>query len=180
VERMNEDGIRTLLITASPPDEALVAAKTVGIAPENVRAGMDTAAHGQVARAMRAAGFQVGVVGNVDSDQGSLQAADVSFGLVTSGSLGQRPCGVSLLRPGAGGVMAAFSIARQAFRVIRQNIVVSILVMLAGIPAALGQLPLHGAVLGMFLAVLLVGLNGLRVLPDPTVRVKVDSHGSAD
>jgi len=171
VDRMNQSGVRTVLITASPTEEAVLAAESVGISPENVRAGMDTDAHGQVARAMRAAGFQVGVVGNVESDQRSLQAADVSFGLVTEGTLGATPCAVSLLRPGAGGVMAAFSIARQAFRVIRQNIIVSVLVMLAGVPAAFGQLPLHAAVLGMFLAVLLVGLNGLRVLPNPTVRV---------
>ena len=140
-------------------------AQTLGIAPENVRCGIETDAHGEVARAMRAAGFQVGVVGNVDSDQPSLQAADVSFGLVAERQMGESQCAVSLLRPGSCGVLSAFSIARQAFRIIRQNLIASVIVMLAGVPAAFGLLPVQAAVLGMLIAVAVVGLNGLRVRP---------------
>jgi len=165
VHRLNQDGVRTLLVTSASAQESAVFAQTLGIAPENVRCGIETDAHGEVARAMRAAGFQVGVVGNVDSDQPSLQAADVSFGLVAEGQMGESQCAVSLLRPGSCGVLSAFSIARQAFRIIRQNLIASVIVMLAGVPAAFGLLPVQAAVLGMLIAVAVVGLNGLRVRP---------------
>ncbi len=163
VHRLNQEGVRTVLVTSASAQETAASAQTLGIEPENVRCGIETGAHGEVARAMRAAGFQVGVVGNVESDQPSLQAADVSFGLVAEGQMGELQCAVSLLRPGSGGVLSAFSIARQAFRIIRQNLIASVVVMLAGVPAAFGLLPVQAAVLGLLIAVAVVGLNGLRV-----------------
>ena len=155
--------VRPMLVTSGSTQSALKVARTVGIEGHDVRSGIDTAEHAQVVRVMRAAGFSVGVAGNSDSDQVSLAAADVAFALIPHGVLPEERYPVVLLRPGSGGIIHAVQVARRAFRVMRQNVAIGALAMLAAVPAGLGFFPSTAAVLGLLASVLVVGLNGLRI-----------------
>jgi cation transport ATPase len=151
-----------MLITASDAGAANRIATAVGIAPEDTRSGLDAADHTGAVRVLRAANYQVGVVGNSDSDQPSLGAAHVAFALISGGRLPAERYDVSLLRPGQAGLAKALDWASRTFRLIRYNISLSALVMLAAIPSAMGYVPVHLATALMLSSVAAVGLNGLR------------------
>lgn len=165
VGRARAAGLRPMLLTAGTANEAERVANAVGIKSDDVRAGIDAAEHGQAVRVLTAAGVTSAVVGNAGSDQPSLQAADVAFAIAEHGEVPSEPHEVILLRPGARGVITALDVAHATFRIIRQNLIASTLVMLAAVPAALGVLPPHAATGGLAFTVLMVGVNGLRNRP---------------
>ena len=162
VARVKREGIRPILVTAVGVAESLKVASTVGIIESDVRSNIDPAEQAEVVRVFRAAGVSVGVVGSRDADRAALAVSDVAFALIPDGRLPRERHAVSLLRPGAGGVITALDLSARAFRLLRQNLWVGATLMMGGIPAALGYLPPHGAVLGMLLTMLAVGVNGLR------------------
>lgn len=163
VRRVRQAGARPMMVSAGSVSEAARVAGLVGIDPADVRAGIDTAEHAEVVRVLRAAGRVVGVVGDSESAQPTLAAADVGFGLVADGAMPDDPWGVLVLRPGAGGVITAWDLAVRAFRTIRGNIAVAVASMLLSIPAALGLLPPLAALLVLLGTVAFVGANGLRI-----------------
>ena len=162
VAYLKSRAVLPMMVSASTREEACAVAAHTGIACEDVRADIDTAGHAEVVRTLKAAGYRVGLVGTAGTDQPSLEAADVGLATVPSGVLPAERHPVLLLRPGTGGVVTAFETARHAFRRMRQNLGLSVLVMLAAIPAALGFVPPQGAVLALLASVLVTGLNGLR------------------
>ena len=157
-------GIHPMLVDEGPERDACQTANQLGIPNDDVRAGLDASAQSEVVRALRAADYRVGMAADFATGAPALAAAHVAFALSTDRRIPEAHYEVVLLRPGSGGAVIAVDMARRAFARMRQNLATSGLVMLFGIPAAMGYLPPHGAVLCLLLSILLTGVNGLRGL----------------
>lgn len=162
VGRVRAAGVTPLLVTADAQQSATVLGASVGVQPANVRSAIDGAEHAQVVRVLRAAGHRTGAVGLADKDMPTLDAAHTAFAMVRRAAVPDTRHSVLLLRPGPGGLIAAFDAADRSTRVTRGNLVLSVLVMSAGVPAAMGYLPPLITVGALVASLLAVGLNGLR------------------
>jgi Cu+-exporting ATPase len=163
VASVQNAGLRPFLVSGGSTEEAVTLAQTIGIAPDDVRAEIDTTARSEVLRILQAAGHQVGVIADAQENQDALLEADVGFALIADGNLPAESHEFLLFRPGAGGVMLAFHLATECLRIIRQNILLSAATMSLSFAAMAGYVPTYGAVIGLLTSIGLVGANGLRL-----------------
>lgn len=108
------------------------------------------------------------MVGDGVNDAPVLRQADASASLVSSAPLARHQAGVLLLNDRLDGLVAAIATARQAMRIVRQGLGLSLVYNIVGVPlAALGWLSPWMAGLGMALSSLIVVLLALRAARVP-------------
>jgi Cu2+-exporting ATPase len=165
VARLQEMGIDVSLLSGDRDETVRHVAQTVGIAdhrgnarPEDKRARIaELQCHGAI----------VAMVGDGVNDAPSLAQANVSLSLGSAATLTQWTADVVVLGDDLPRIAEAINRARQAFRVIRQNLVWAFGYNLVAIPlAATGHLTPLAAALGMSASSLLVVVNALRLLRD--------------
>ncbi len=165
VAMLQEVGIEVSLLSGDRDEIVRNVAQTVGIAdhrgnarPEEKRA--------RIAELQRG-GAIVAMVGDGVNDAPSLAQADVSLSLGSAATLTQWTADIVVLGDDLPRIAEAIIRARQAFRVIRQNLVWAFGYNLVAIPmAATGHLTPLAAALGMSVSSLLVVGNALRLLRD--------------
>ncbi|MEC8024960.1 MAG: HAD-IC family P-type ATPase [Myxococcota bacterium] len=169
VQAIKKRGIRALILTSSSRGDVSRLATSVGLEPDDVRAGIDSENHAQAVRAIQGAGRRVGLVGQANEDRDALKQADVAIATYDAGAeilanSGNIDTDFSLLalRPGGNGVSAALALADVTHRRVRENFVMASLLMAGGLFAALGWLGPSSAVAVTLLSLYLVGTNGLR------------------
>ena len=179
VAMLQEMGIHVSLLSGDRDETVRHVAQTVGIAdhrgntrPEDKRA--------RIAQLQRD-GAIVAMVGDGVNDAPSLAQANVSLSLGSASALSQWTADVVVLGDDLPRIAEAITRARQAFRVIRQNLVWAFGYNLVAIPlAATGHLTPLAAALGMSASSLLVVGNALRLLHNgraPTVPTTSSSVG---
>ena len=161
---LKRSGVPVTLLTGDRPVPAAIVAEKVGI--EDVRAELSPQAKLKCIHDWRASGKKVAMVGDGINDAPSLTAADVSIGMGARGSdAALEQADIVLMHDKIENVEGAFQLSRRARSIIRQNIVISLGVILFLIVSALAEkINLTAGVIGHEGSTVVVILNGLRLL----------------
>jgi Zn2+/Cd2+-exporting ATPase len=164
IDFLKRCGASVTLLTGDRAGPAAMIAGQVGI--DDVRAELSPQAKLKCIHDWRAAGERVAMAGDGINDAPSLTAADVSIGMGVRGSdAALEQADVILMHDKIDNVEDAFRLSRQARAIIRQNIVISLGMVLFLIVSALAErINLTAGVIGHEGSTVLVILNGLRLL----------------
>jgi Cd2+/Zn2+-exporting ATPase len=161
---LKQQGIRVSLLTGDRASAARAIARAVGI--YDVHSSVSPEEKLQCVHRWRQEGRKVAMVGDGINDAPSLAAADVALGMGARGSdAALEQADVILMHDKIENVEDAWVLSRRARSVIRQNLVVSLGVVLLLVVSALAQkINLTLGVIGHEGSTVLVVLNGLRLL----------------
>ena len=164
IEFLKKSGLSVALLTGDRPEAAKAVAAQVGI--EDVRPNFTPEAKMQCIHQWRLQGKKVAMVGDGINDAPSLTAADVALGMGARGSdAALEQADVILMHDKIENVEQAVTLSRRARSVIRQNIVISLgVVLLLVTSALLEKINLTIGVIGHEGSTVLVILNGLLLL----------------
>jgi Cd2+/Zn2+-exporting ATPase len=164
IDFLKRCGLSVTLLTGDRVEPAAMVAERVGIT--DVRAELSPQAKLQCIHDWRASGKKVAMVGDGINDAPSLTAADVSIGMGARGSdAALEQADIVLMHDKIENVEEAFVLSRRARSVIRQNVVISLGVILFLIISALAEkINLTTGVIGHEGSTVVVILNGLRLL----------------
>ena len=161
---LKRSGAAVTLLTGDRAEPATMVADAVGIT--DVHAELSPQAKLKCIHDWRAAGKKVVMIGDGINDAPSLTAADVSIGMGARGSdAALEQADIILMHDKIENVEEAICLSRRARAVIRENIVISLGVILVLIVSALvGKIGLTVGVIGHEGSTVIVVLNGLRLL----------------
>jgi Cd2+/Zn2+-exporting ATPase len=164
IDFLKRSALPVTLLTGDRVGPAAMVAEQVGIT--DVRAELSPQAKLKCIHDLRASGKKVAMVGDGINDAPSLTAADVSIGMGARGSdAALEQADVVLMHDKIENVEGAFRLSRRARSIIRQNIVISLGVILFLIVSALAEkINLTAGVIGHEGSTVIVILNGLRLL----------------
>ena len=164
IDFLKRSGLSVALLTGDRVGPAAMVAEEVGIT--DVRAELSPQAKLQCIHDWRASGKKVAMVGDGINDAPSLTAADVSIGMGARGSdAALEQADIVLMHDKIENVEQAFVLSRRARSIIRQNMVLSLGVILLLMVSALAEkINLTAGVIGHEGSTVLVILNGLRLL----------------
>jgi Cd2+/Zn2+-exporting ATPase len=176
VDFLKDRGLSVALLTGDRSAPAQEVAKRVGI--EDVRADFNPQAKLQCIHDWRAVGKKVAMVGDGINDAPSLTAADVSIGMGTRGSdAALEQADVILMHDKIENIEQAVRLSRRARSIIRENIAISLCVILVLIVSALSEkINLTAGVIGHEGSTVVVILNGLRLLGGRKSEGSATSH----
>jgi Zn2+/Cd2+-exporting ATPase len=164
IDFLKRSAVSVTLVTGDRVEPAAIVAEQVGI--NDVRAELSPQAKLQCIHDWRASGKKVAMVGDGINDAPSLTAADVSIGMGARGSdAALEQADIVLMHDKIENVEEAFVLSRRARAIIRQNVVISLGVILFLIISALAEkINLTAGVIGHEGSTVVVILNGLRLL----------------
>ncbi|MCL4676381.1 MAG: cation-translocating P-type ATPase, partial [Pararhodobacter sp.] len=168
IARLHALGVtRVVMLTGDQRPAAEAIAKAVGV--DEVHAAMMPDDKLARIRAMRAEGQRVAMVGDGINDAPALAAADISIAMGASGSdIAIETADIALMTDDLGKIAEAMEISRATLRNMRQNLVIAVLTvfgLLIGVYT--GSIHMAGGMLVHQLSVLIVILNGMRLLRVP-------------
>ena len=139
VARLQELGIRTVMLTGDNQGSARAVAQDLGIT--EVRAEVLPGDKAAIVQALRAAGQVVAMVGDGINDAPALAAADVGIAMATGTDVAMETAGITLMRGDPRLVADAIDVSRRTYAKIKQNLWWAFGYNALGIPlAALGLL----------------------------------------
>ena len=164
ISYLKKAGVAVALMTGDRRAAAQAVAAQVGI--DDVRADVSPEEKLQAVHQWRREGKKVAMVGDGINDAPSLTAADVAIGMGARGSdAALEQADVILMHDKIENVEQAVRLSRRARAVIRQNIVISLGVILLLVTSALAEkIDLTTGVIGHEGSTVVVVLNGLRLL----------------
>jgi Cu+-exporting ATPase len=164
ITRMRALGLRPVLLTGDNPTVATAVAAEVGIAADDVVAGVLPAEKAAVVEGLQAEGAVVAMVGDGVNDAAALARADLGVAMGTGSDIAIEAGDVTLVRDDLRGVPDALRLARRTLRVIRGNLFWAFAYNVAALPlAALGLLNPMIAGATMALSSVFVVANSLRL-----------------
>jgi len=176
VEALHARGLRSVVLTGDRPEAAEHLKATLAV--QEVRAGLRPEEKLQYIVELAKEGKRAAMIGDGINDSPSLAAAHVGVAMGARGSdAALEQADLVLMHDRLENFLKAFDISVAARRIIRQNIAISlgVIVVLVGFALA-GHIPLTLGVMGHEGSTLLVVLNSLRLLwadhTEPTVRPK--------
>ena len=175
IERLNAEGIRAVLLTGDRAEVAQGLAVELGIA--EVHADQLPGEKLRVIEGLRKGGERVAMVGDGLNDAPALASADVGIAMNSGTNVAQAAAGITLLRPGLNGVLAARSIAVRTGATIRQNLALAFLYNALAVPVAAGVLiPLLGWRISPVWAAAAMALSSLSVIGNSlrSARARID------
>ncbi len=168
IDRLHALGVnRVVMLTGDQRPAAEAIAKAVGV--DEVHAAMMPDDKLERIRNMRAEGLRVAMVGDGINDAPALAAADISIAMGASGSdIAIETADIALMTDDLGKIAEAMEISRATLTNMRQNLVIAVLTvigLLFGVYT--GSIHMAGGMLVHQLSVLIVILNGMRLLRVP-------------
>ncbi len=164
LDKLRAGGVRTVMLTGDRRHAAETVAREIGI--DEVRSGLSPEGKVAAIQDFREQGRRIAMVGDGVNDAPCLAAADVSIAMGARGSdAALEQAEVILMHDRIENVLAAFRLSRRAKHIIRQNLAVSlgvVVVMAAG--SILGIVPLWLGVIAHEGSSVVVCLNALRLL----------------
>jgi len=164
IAALHRRGIRVTMLTGDRPQAAELVARELQL--DDVRAGLHPEDKVAAIRAWRDAGEIVAMVGDGTNDAPSLAAADVSIGMGLRGSDAVlEQADVILTQDKLERVLEAIDLSRRCRAIIRQNVGISLgVVIVLALSAIAALIPLPIGVLGHEGSTVIVVLNSLRLL----------------
>ena len=166
VRALQADGVRVQLLSGDDPMRAQRIASMLGLASDASAAtgGLNPAAKLAAVRAAQQRGDIVAMLGDGINDAPALAQADVSLAMGEGALVARTQADGVLVSNRLADVVRARVLAKQALRVVRQNLIWAAFYNAACVPLALlGWLPPWAAGLGMASSSLFVVLNSLRL-----------------
>ena len=162
--RLRAGGIRTVMLTGDRSHAAEAVARELGL--DEVQAGLTPEGKVAAIQAFREQGYKVAMVGDGVNDAPSLAAAYVSVAMGARGSdAALEQSEVILMNDRIDNFLAAERLSRRARRIIRQNLAVSLgVVVVMVLAAGAGIVPLTVGVFAHEGSTVVVCLNSLRLL----------------
>ena len=172
IEELQREGVTVTLLTGDRAAVAKDIAATLGIT--DVRAGLSPADKLECVHRWQAEGRKVAMVGDGINDAPSLTASDVALAMGARGSdAALEQADVVLMHDKLENVAKAVELSHRARAIIRQNLVISLGVVLILVTSALfNKITLSLGVIGHEGSTVVVVLNGLRLLRFGRPRVK--------
>ncbi|UYG09657.1 heavy metal translocating P-type ATPase [Halomonas sp. M4R1S46] len=163
VRRLQDDGLRVVMLTGDNAHTAAAIAAEVGI--DEFRADLlPEDKHAEIER-RQAAGEVVGMVGDGINDAPALARADVGFAIGQGTDVAIESAGITLMRGSLHGIADAIEISRATLTNIKQNLVGAFGYNALGIPIAAGALyPLTGTLLSPMIAGAAMSLSSITVV----------------
>ena len=134
VQRLQEIGIETVLLTGDNERTAASVAAQVGI--HRVKAGVLPGEKADEVRRLQAEGRHVGMVGDGVNDAPALAAADVGLAMGTGADVAMETAGVTLMRGDPLLIADAIEVSRATFNKIRQGLFWAFFYNVIGMPLA--------------------------------------------
>ncbi len=162
--KLLRQGLHVTMLTGDRPEAAARVARQVGL--KDFKAGLLPEDKVSAIRAWTARGEKVAMVGDGVNDAPSLAAAHVAIGMGLRGSDAVlEQADIVLMQDKLENVYTAYRISQKARQVIRQNLFISLGVIILLVLSALGGwIPLTMGVLGHEGSTVIVVLNSLRIL----------------
>lgn len=132
-------GIKTAIVTGDQQSAAIAVAIAVGIAPEDVFAGVSPDQKQSIISEIQARGEIVAMVGDGINDSPALATADVGIAMASGTDVAMEAADVVLMRPtDLMDIPAALHLTRSIFRRIRLNLAWACVYNMVGLPVAMG------------------------------------------
>ena len=171
VRDLSDMGLEVLMLTGDSPVSARHVASVLGMAEEQVRAGLLPADKEKVIDSLRRAGKCVAMVGDGVNDAPALSAADVGVAMGTGTDVAREAGDVVLVGSAPADLVETVRVARRARRIIMVNFVGTVVVDVVGmIAAGLGLLGPVAAALVHVVSESAFILNSARLVPRPARR----------
>ena len=162
VQRLQSQGVKTVLVTGDNRGSAELAAATLGIS--EVRFEVLPEDKAEIVAELKARGGRVAMVGDGINDAPALAAADVGIAMSTGTDVAMHAAGITLMRGDPALVADAIDISRRTYAKIRQNLFWAFAYNVIGIPlAAFGLLSPVVAGAAMALSSVSVVTNALML-----------------
>jgi Cd2+/Zn2+-exporting ATPase len=164
IRELEQQGIRVTMLTGDRQESAAVIAKELGL--DDYRAGLHPGDKVAAIQQWRAEGEKVAMAGDGVNDAPSLAAADISIGMGLRGSDAVlEQADIVLTQDRLERIVDALKLSRRCRRIIRENLAISLgVVVLLGLAALGSRIALPIGVLGHEGSTVLVVLNSLRLL----------------
>lgn len=161
-------GLEVLMLTGDSPASASDVANVLGLAENQVRAGLLPTDKEEVIRSLRQAGKCVAMVGDGVNDAPALSAADVGIAMGTGTDVAREAGDVVLVGSDPADLVETVRVAHRARSIIMVNFVGTVVVDVAGMVAAsLGLLGPVAAALVHVVSESAFILNSARLVPRP-------------
>ena len=162
--RLRELGLRPILLTGDNAAVATQVAAAVGIAPEDVYAGVLPEGKVEAVRKLQAAGATVAMAGDGVNDAAALAQADLGIAMGSGTDVAIEAADLTVMGNELGQVAQAIELSRRTLAIIKTNLFWAFFYNAVGIPvAALGLLNPMIAGAAMAASSVLVVANSLRL-----------------
>lgn len=164
IARLKELGIRPMLLTGDNAAVAAQVADAVGIAPEDVFAGVLPEGKVEAVRQLQARGATVAMAGDGVNDAAALAQADLGIAMGSGTDVAIEASDLTVMGSDLGQLVQAIELSRRTLRTIKVNLFWAFFYNAIGIPiAALGLLNPMIAGAAMAASSVLVVANSLRL-----------------
>jgi P-type Cu+ transporter len=162
---LREAKVRVIMATGDAPGTAQAVGRELGFEAPDIRANVKPEGKAALVAELKAQGFRVAMAGDGVNDAPALAAADVGIAMGTGTDVAMESAGITLLKGDLSGVSRAVHISRATMTNIRQNLALSFVYNLAGVPIAAGVLyPAFGWTLSPALASAAMALSSVSVI----------------
>jgi len=163
IQQLRAVGLRVVMLTGDNEVTAKAVAKAVGI--DDVEAGVLPTGKAAVVKRFQAEGGRVAMAGDGINDAPALAQADVGIAMGSGTDVAIESAGVTLVKGDLRGILRARRLSQATMRNIRQNLTLSLIYNLLGVPVAAGVLyPFLGIVLSPMIAAAAMSLSSVSVI----------------
>jgi len=163
LKALREAGVRIVMLTGDGKTTAQAVGKTLGI--DEVVAEVFPEDKAMIVQRLRSEGRVVAMAGDGVNDAPALAAAEVGIAMGTGTDVAMESSGVTLLKGDLLGIVRARKLSHATMRNIRQNLFLSFVYNVAGIPLAAGVLyPFFGLLLSPVVAAAAMALSSVSVI----------------
>lgn len=165
VKRLKDSGVTPVMLSGDQPETARYVASQIGIASNNVIAGVKPVEKVAAIKHLKEQGKRVAMVGDGVNDAAALAEADVGIAMGGGVAVASEVADIVLLGDRLPQVIDAIKLSKMTMNTIRQNMMWAFAYNMICLPVAAGaMLPINGLTLTPALSGALMGCSSLAVM----------------